>query len=380
MKKSYKRIIPLESVLKRKSVLLLGPRRTGKSFFITYQVKPDKVINLLEADTFRKFSAHPELLREIITDEDTIVAIDEIQKLPSLMDEVHSLIESRGIKFILTGSSARKLTRNYTSLMAGRAKRMFLHPLVTAEIGEYKLNDILKFGSLPIVFNSEDPWDELRDYAGLYLREEILAEALVRKVENFSRFIDFAAMSNGSVLNYESIARDAQVPARTIREYYALLEDTLMGFMLNPIKSTAKRKCISAGKFYFFDIGVLNSLLNRTSITQKTKEYGGLFEHFIFLEIKAYIDYFSVDSKMSFWRIDEENEVDFIINEKVAIEVKATEMVQGKHLKGLLKFSENEKVDKQIIISLDKERRKMGDVVVYPYRLFLNDLWKGKIF
>lgn len=264
--------------------------------------------------------------------------------------------------------------------MAGRAKRMFLHPLVTAELGEYKLNDILKFGSLPIVFNSEDPWDELRDYAGLYLREEILAEALVRKVENFSRFIDFAAMSNGSVLNYESIARDAQVPARTIREYYALLEDTLMGFMLNPIKSTAKRKCISAGKFYFFDIGVLNSLLNRTSITQKTKEYGALFEHFIFLEIKAYIDYFSVDSKMSFWRIDEENEVDFIINEKVAIEVKATEMVQGKHLKGLLKFSENEKVDKQIIISLDKERRKIGDVVVYPYRLFLNDLWKGKIF
>ncbi len=380
MKKNYERIIPLELVLKRKSVLLLGPRRTGKSFFIAYQVKPDKIINLLEADTFRRFSAHPELLREIITEKDRVVAIDEIQKLPSLMDEVHSLIESRGIKFILTGSSARKLTRNYTSLMAGRAKRMFLHPLVTAELGEYKLNDILKFGSLPIVFNSEDPWDELRDYAGLYLREEILAEALVRKVENFSRFIDFAAMSNGSVLNYESIARDAQVPARTIREYYALLEDTLMGFMLNPIKSTAKRKCISAGKFYFFDIGVLNSLLNRTSITQKTKEYGALFEHFIFLEIKAYIDYFSVDSKMSFWRIDEENEVDFIINEKVAIEVKATEMVQGKHLKGLLKFSENEKVDKQIIISLDKERRKIGDVVVYPYRLFLNDLWKGKIF
>jgi predicted AAA+ superfamily ATPase len=378
--KIFNRIIPLASVLKRKSVLLLGPRRTGKSFFITNQIKPDRIINLLEADTFRKFSARPELLREIIQDNDKIVAIDEIQKLPSLMDEVHSLIETRAIKFILTGSSARKLARSHTSLMAGRAKRMHLHPLVSAEIDDYKLNEILKFGSLPIVFNSDDPWDELRDYTGLYLKEEIMAEALVRKIENFSRFIDFAGMTNGQILNYESIARDSQVPARTIREYYALLEDTLMGFILHPIKSTAKRKCVSTGKFYFFDIGVLNSIVSRKSVSVKTKEYGALFEHFIFLELKAYIDYFSSDTQLGFWRIDEENEVDFIINDNIAIEVKANEMVQEKHLKGLIKFSQNEKVQKKIIVSLDKEKRKIGDVEVYPYRIFLKELWMGEIF
>ncbi len=378
--KKFNRIIPLETVLKRKSVLLLGPRRTGKSFFIANQIKPDRIVNLLEADTFRMFSARPELLREIIQNKEKIVAIDEIQKLPSLMDEVHSLIEARGIKFILTGSSARKLTRGHASLMGGRAKRMFLHPLVSAEVPNYKLNEILKFGSLPIVFNSDDPWDELKDYAGLYLKEEILAEALVRKIENFSRFIDFAAMSNSQILNYESIARDAQVPARTIREYYALLEDTLMGFMLNPIKSTAKRKCISSGKFYFFDIGVVNSIVDRKSVSVKTKEYGALFEHFIFLELKAYIDYFSSDSYLGFWRIDEETEVDFIINEKIAIEVKATDMIQEKHLKGLVRFSQNAKVEKKIVVSLDKNKRKIGDIVVYPYQDFLNDLWAGKIF
>lgn len=329
---------------------------------------------------FRMFSARPEMLREIIQDNEKIIAIDEIQKLPSLMDEVHSLIETRAIKFILTGSSARKLTRSHTSLMAGRAKRMFLHPLVSAEVPNYKLNDILKFGSLPIVYNSDDPWDELKDYAGLYLKEEILSEALVRKIENFSRFIDFAAMSNGQILNYESIARDAQVPARTIREYYALLEDTLMGSMLHPIKSTAKRKCISAGKFYFFDVGVVNSIVGRRSVSAKTKEYGTLFEHFIYLELKAYIDYFSSDSHLSFWRIDEENEVDFIINEKIAIEVKANELIQEKNLKGLIRFSQNSKVDKKIVVSLDKNKRKMGDIVVYPYQIFLSDLWAGKIF
>lgn len=378
--KTFKRIIPLANILKRKSILLLGPRRTGKSFFIVNQIKPDRIINLLEADTFRKFSSRPELLREIIQKEDKIVAIDEIQKLPVLMDEVHLLIEARGIKFILTGSSARKLARSHTSLMAGRAKRMYFHPLVSAEIIDYELNEILTFGSLPIVFNTDDPWDELKDYTGLYLKEEILAEALIRKVENFSRFIDFAAMSNGQILNYESIARDAQVPARTIREYYALLEDTLMGFILNPIQSTAKRKCISAGKFYFFDLGVLNSIVGRKSISNKTKDYGELFEHFIFLELKAYIDYFSPDSSLGFWRIDEENEVDFIVNEKIAIEIKSTEMIQEKHLKGLRKFSLNEVVEKKIIVSLDKEKRLIGDITVFPYRLFLRDLWEGKIF
>jgi predicted AAA+ superfamily ATPase len=378
--KSFIRIIPLEKIIKRKSVILLGPRRTGKSYFLKNQIKPDRIINLLEADTFRNYTSRPELLREVIQKNEKIIAIDEIQKAPMLMDEVHSLIESRGLKFILTGSSARKLVRTHTSLMAGRAKMLYLHPLVSAEIEDYELDHILQYGSLPIIFNSDEPWDELKDYAGIYLREEILAEALVRKIENFSRFIDFAAITSGQILNFESIARDAQVPARTIREYYSLLEDTLMGFTLSPIKSTTKRKCISSSKFYFFDIGVMNSIIGRRSITRKTKEYGQLFEHFIFLELKAYIDYFSTETKIGFWRVDEENEVDFIIDEKIAIEIKASELVSEKHLKGINKFSSMSKLDKKFVVSLDKNKRTIGDIEIYPYDLFLKDLWDGKIF
>lgn len=378
--KTFERIIPLNKILKRKSVLLLGPRRTGKSFLIKNQIKPDRIINLLEADTYRKFSTRPELLREVIQPEEKIIAIDEIQKIPALMDEVHALIESKGLKFILTGSSARKLVRTHTSLMAGRAKMLYLHPLVTAEINEYEIEHALVYGTLPIVFNTDDPWDELKDYTGLYLKEEILAEALIRKVENFSRFIDFAAISSGQILNYESIGRDAQVPARTIREYYSLLEDTLMGYVLHPVKSTSKRKCISSGKFYFFDIGVLNAIVERRSVSKKTKDFGLLFEHFIFLELKAYIDYLSPDSKLGFWRIDDENEVDFVINEKIAIEVKATDFVNERHLKGLMKFSQGGVVQRKIIISMDVDRRNLNGVEVFPYKIFLKQLWDGKIF
>jgi predicted AAA+ superfamily ATPase len=378
--KPIHRIIPIEKIIKRKGILLLGPRRTGKSFFIKHQLRPDKIINLIESDTFRKLSARPEFLREIITSGDKLIAIDEIQKLPHLMDEIHNLIENTSIKFILTGSSARKLSRSYTSLMAGRLKKFILHPFTFKEMKNFNLEHVLQFGSLPPVFNSEDPWDELQDYTGLYLREEIQAEALVRKIENFSRFIDFAAMSNGEVLNYESIGRNAQVPARTIREYYSLLEDTLMGTMLSPLKSSKKRKCLSSGKFYFFDLGVLNSILGRKSVSSKTKEFGELFESYIYLELKAYIDYFASYSRLNFWRIDSENEVDFIINEEIAIEVKATEFVIDKHLKGLRKYAELGSVKRMIVVSRDTTTRIIGNIEVKPYREFLKQLWSGQIF
>lgn len=376
----FQRIIPVDQVLKRKGILLLGPRRTGKSFLIKHQLRPDRTINLLESETFRNFSSRPELLRELVTPKDKVVAIDEIQKLPILMDEVHNLIESSNTKFILTGSSARKLSKTYTSLMAGRLKMMRLHPLVFPEITDFHLNKVLQYGCLPDVYNSSDPWDELRDYTGLYLKEEIQAEALVRKIENFSRFIDFAAINNGDLLNYESIARDAQVPARTIREYYSLLGDTLMGEIIHPVKSTAKRKCIASGKFYFFDLGVLNSIIGRNKIFEKTKEYGKLFEHFIYLELKSYIHYFSPDSKLEFWRIDEENEVDFVINGEIAIEVKSTKLVQDKHLKGLKNFSTKGQSKRQIVISLDQNTRKIGPIEIYSYQIFLEKLWKKDIF
>lgn len=377
----YIRNNPIAEALKKKSVLLLGPRRTGKSFFIHHQIKPNLTINLLEADTFRQFSARPERLRELITEKTRTVAIDEIQKLPILMDEVHNLIETKHIKFLLTGSSARKLTRAHSSLMAGRAKRIYFHPLNFAELnGSRELDFILNYGTLPPVVTSDDPWDELRDYAGLYLKEEIQAEAFVRKIENFSRFLEFAALSSGELLNFESLASDAQVPARTVREYYSVLTDTLMGTMLEPIALSKKRKSIATSKFYFFDTGVLNSLLGRKTISSKTPEYGSLFEHFIFNEIKSYIDYFKADTKLNFWRIDQDTEVDFVINNTLAIEAKATQNASAKHLKGLKKFASTGKCDAQIIVSRDPHERSIEGVKIMPYPIFLQKLWGGEIF
>ncbi|MFN8370253.1 MAG: AAA family ATPase [Bacteriovoracaceae bacterium] len=377
------RIIPLSEVLNRKSVLLLGPRRTGKSYYLNNQLKVDRKYDLLDPETFRRLSSRPEIIREELTGKEKIIAIDEIQKIPSLMDLVHLLIEKNHVKFLLTGSSARKLNRSYTSLMAGRAKKMILHPLVYPELEKIKkvnINHILQFGTLPIVQNSADPWDELRDYTGLYLKEEILAESIVRKIENFSRFIDFAALTSGQVLNYESVASDAQVPARTIREYYSILKDTLMGEVVLPVKATAKRKSTATGKFYFFDVGVVNSIIGRKTITPKTIEYGFLFEHYIFNEVLAYRDYFNLDLKIEFWRIDQEHEVDLILNEDIAIEIKATTLISEKHLKGLTQFASLGKCSRKIVVSLDKTYRKINnDVEVFPFDQFLSLLWNKKI-
>lgn len=374
-----KRAVPLEDALRRKSVLLLGPRRTGKSFLINHQLKVDRIYDLLDPETFRRLSTRPEILKEELSGKEKLVAIDEIQKIPALMDVVHLLIEKSTCHFLLTGSSARKLKRTHTSLMAGRAKKMILHPLVFPENPNFNLDRILQFGCLPIVINSDDPWDELRDYTGLYLKEEILEEALVRKMENFSRFLDFSAKTSGQILNFESLGRDAQIPARTVKEYYSILEDTLMGQMINPIAASKKRKSTATGKFYFFDVGVVNSILGRKSVSPKTKEFGFLLEHYLANEIIAYKDYKNPDLIIEFWRQDEETEVDFVLNSNIAIEIKSTDLVQEKHIKGIWKFSNEGPCSRKIVVSLDKRFRKMGDVEIFPIQEFLKTLWKGEI-
>lgn len=375
----YTRSNKIKDILFKKSILMLGPRRTGKSFFLTRQLLPDVYYNLLEADTFRKLSASPELIRQSLRATDRLIAIDEIQKLPILMDEVHSMIENNNVHFILTGSSARKLSRNYTSLMAGRARKIIFHPLSHIELGEYDLNKRLLYGSLPPVVTSDEPLAELRDYTGLYLRDEIQAEAYVRKIENFSRFLDFAAISSGHILNYEKIGRDAQVPARTIREYYSLLEDTLMGKTLSPLQKKGKRKAVASSKFYFFDTGVLNALLGRRELAEKGEEFGHLFEHFIFNELDCYRDYSDGDLDISYWRLEENCEVDFIINGEIAIEVKSTLNVQSEHLKGLQNFSEEFKPKRKILVSRDPLRRRIGEVELIPWKEFLDELWAGDL-
>jgi predicted AAA+ superfamily ATPase len=376
-----KRITDIEKVLKKKSVLLFGPRRTGKSFYIQNQLSKHRYYNLLHADTYRKLTVRPSLIRESITDEDRLIVIDEIQKLPILMDEVHAMIEEfPNVKFLLTGSSARKLKRGYTSLMAGRAKRMTFYPFVSAEIPDFDLHRVLGFGTLPPVYFSDDPYDELLDYVGLYLKEEIRAEALVRNIENFSHFLEVAARSNGRVINYSQVALDAQIAPRTVREYFNLLEDTLMGYLLSPIEQLGRRKVSSKSKFYFFDTGVVNALIERSSVSRKSSEFGELFEHFIFLELKNYINAKNLRSKINYWGIANKTEVDFIIDKKIAIEVKATNLVGERHLKGLNLMSEDYELSKKYVVSCDDTVRSLNDTIILPYREFCKRLWNGEIF
>jgi predicted AAA+ superfamily ATPase len=370
--------------LQKKSVLLLGPRRTGKSCLIRNELKPDKVYNLLNSVTFRDLAIRPSLIREQLEPSTQFIVIDEVQKLPSLLDEVHLMIEEHGIRFLLTGSSARKLRRSYTSLMAGRARRQFLFPLTAQELGtKFDLKRALLYGTLPSVYLADDPWDELKSYVGDYLREEIVAEALSRNIESFARFLQTAAISNGEILNFEKIALDAQVPARTIREYYSILEDTLIGTMVQPFRPKKGRKAVAKAKFYFFDLGVLNSLLERKSISPKTTEFGGLFETWVFLELRAYLEYHKKDESLSFWRTQTGEEVDFVVGsqeeEQIAIEVKSTPHIAERHLGGLKVLAEEVPLKNKYIVSLDSEYRKISDIEILPYILFVEKLWNGEL-
>lgn len=379
------RILPLKKELSRKSVLLLGPRRTGKSAFLRHQIEADQYFDLLKADVFQALAARPSRIREGLRKTDKIIVIDEIQKLPSLMDEVHSLIEETSVRFVLTGSSARKLRRTHTSLMAGRARRMHLHPFCYAEIkGQFNLNRALHLGTLPPVHlqaDKSDAWQELRDYSGDYIREEILAEALVRKIEAFSRFLPVAARMNAELLNFEAIASDSQVPARTIREYYALLEDTLIGRTLEPLrlKGAQSRKSIATAKFYFFDTGVLNALVGRKTLSDAAPEFGSLFETWVHNEINCYIDYFGDQDKFQFWRSPIGQEVDFVINDEIGIEVKSSRSITERHLSGLIALDSLQKLKTKIIVCRESQRRNIGDIQVLPWKDFIEQLWGNRI-
>jgi predicted AAA+ superfamily ATPase len=382
-KQNYiRRDLGIQETLKRKSVLLLGPRQTGKSSFIKNQLKPSRIYNLLDSVTFRNLATSPSLIREELKQgAENFIVIDEIQKLPNLMDEVHLMIEDYGARFLLTGSSARKLRRSYTSLMAGRARQHFCYPLTTFELGDqFNLNRALQFGTLPSVYLSEDPWDDIMGYVGDYLKEEILAEALSRNIESFARFLQTAAVSNGEILNFEKIGQDAQVPPRTIREYYSILEDTLIGQSVLPFQKKKGRKTVTKSKFYFFDLGVVNSLVDRKTLSSKTRDYGMLFETWVYLELKAYRAYRKKDETITFWRTQLGQEVDFVIGDSTAIEVKSTSLAHENDISGLRALDEEVTLKRKILVTCDARERKIGGVHVLPYGVFVSKLWNGDLY
>lgn len=321
-------------------------------------------------------------MREAIG-EHRLIAIDEIQKLPALMDEVHSLIESHPEKrFILTGSSARKLKTSHTSLMAGRARTVLLHPFVSTELqgtASWTLNERLLYGCLPPVVTSEDPENELKDYAGDYLREEIAAEGAVRNLIPFSRFLQMAATCQAQLINFEKIGSDTQIPGRTIREYFHVLEDTLIAKMLPPFRSTGKRKPVAKSKFYFFDIGVCHSLLKIKSLPEEGTVYGTAFESLVYQELRAYLDYTRSENELTHWRTQDHNEVDFVIGSHVGIEVKSSRQVDERDLKGMKILSTEAKLERKIVVSRDPIKRRVDDIEIWPINEFLESLWRHEI-
>lgn len=372
----------LPELLQKKSFFLFGPRATGKSFLIRYQFpNTTPIINLLRSDTYLHLSANPYELEAVITSysDKSLIVIDEVQRVPLLLNEVHRLIEEKQMRFLLTGSSARTLRQKHVNLLAGRAWQAELFPLTSSEIPEFNLERYLLYGGLPPIYLSEEPLEELRAYVHTYLQEEIQAESLVRRIPAFSRFLQLAALTSGTMLNYSSIANDAGVTLATIREYYHILEDTFLGFLVPGWTKTAKRKAISTAKFYFFDLGIKNILAGIQQLPQQSDLYGQAFEHFIALELRAYISYRRLHLPLHYWCSKHGHEVDFIVGDKLAIEVKATNKVQEKHSKNLKILTDEKLCDRYILISKDKINRTYHNIEFIYWQDFLERLWSDQI-
>jgi len=373
------RRLDLATMLSAKSYFLFGPRQTGKTWLIRKSLPEAIYINLLELDTYADLSRQPQLLRERVTNPNQVVVIDEVQKIPSLLDEVHNLIETKRVRFLLTGSSARSLKKNGANLLGGRARSRFLHPFSWSELKtNFNLNSALSTGLIPGIYFSDDKHADLRAYVGDYLREEIAAEGLVRSVPSFSRFLYVAGLCHGKLINYEKIANDSRVAASTVRSYFQILRDTMIGYNLEVWRHGSKRKEATTSKFYFFDNGVAQHLQNRKELAAGTPEYGEALEAFIFHELKTFIDYESPDAELSFWRTHTGLEVDFIFNNQVAIEVKATSLATGSDLKGLRAIrEESSSLKRFILVTLEEQERSVEGVEILPLNKFLKMLWSG---
>ena len=364
------------------SFFLWGPRQTGKSTLLK-ALYPDSLwFDLLLTDVFERFQRNPSQLREIImaTQPAKPVVIDEIQKIPALLDEIHWLIENNKIRFILSGSSPRKIIRSQANLLGGRALRYELFPLVSNEIPDFDLLRALNYGLLPRHYLSENPKKLISAYIGNYLRDEIMAEARIRNVTTFSRFLEVAAFSNGEMVNYSNIASECSISAPTVKEYFRILEDTLTGRFLPSFQKRPKRRVILAPKFYYFDVGIVNYLLKRGKIEPGSEMFGNAFKHFIYQELVAHSHYSGIQYPMYYWRTTSQIEIDFVLGDhEVAIEVKSTANANPRHAKGLKKFAEEYKVKKQILVTNDSFPRQMDNTLVLPWNIFLQKLWAGEI-
>lgn len=375
----YQRIFDITPYLDD-SVFLFGARQTGKSTFLLDTFRDVPSFDLLDYELRSRFSKNPGLLGEILQDspDGSLVIIDEIQKVPELLDEVHRLMVRKNMRFILCGSSARKLKKSSSNTLGGRAVPLPFYPLVSAEVPDFNLVRAVTNGMIPRHYMVENAANRLKGYVEVYIKEEVVEEALVRDLDAFSRFVEVAAIMDGEILNYENIASDCGVSANTVKQYFRILYDTLIGYEIPAYTKALKRRLMQSPRFYYFDIGIVNYLTGRTSLKPGTAEFGHAFEHLVIQEIIAWLGYFGRKEKLSYWRTYTGIEVDAVIGDaRIAIEIKSANEVKPKHRKGLQEFAKDYPGARLILVSLDRLSRRSGDVECLYVMDFLRMMWSG---
>lgn len=375
--------IPRNPVKGSGAAFLWGPRGTGKTTYLKQKFPQARYYDLLESNTVSRLALHPHLLREeILAQKPHRVIIDEVQKVPGLLDEVHWLLENTATHFVLCGSSARKLKREAKNLLGGRAVAYKLFPLVTAEIKNFELNKALQSGTVPRNYLASDPRPLLTAYVDNYLKEEIVDEALTRNIPAFAEFLHVVALTHGQLLNYANVAREVGVSPSTVRDYFQILEDTLIGHTLEPWKKKQDRRLIETAKFFLFDAGVAISLHPEVrQVVEGTDIYGNAFEHFFIEEVRAYLAYRERDDPITFWRTTSGYEVDLVIGPMVvALEFKSAKKITTNHLKGLRALKEEHKVRRAILVSQAETHRKTTDgIEMMHWKQFCEELWGNQI-
>ena len=375
--KKYNRIINLQETHNAGSAFLFGPRQVGKSTLLREDFSECRVINLLKSEEYLSLSNDPTRLRGI-AEAGKLTVIDEIQRIPELLNEVHYLIEERRARFLMTGSSARKLRKGGVNLLGGRARTYNLHPLSLMEMeDDFDLDRALNIGMLPSVCTAEDPNILLSSYVTDYLEQEILAEAAVRNIAAFRRFLSFVSLVSGKQVNYTKLSADAQVKPTTLREHTEILIDSLVASRVAPWKQGKKRKVVSSEKLYLFDTGITRILQERKSYAPNTAEYGEAFESLLYHELRCYSDYSSKE-RIAYWRTATNIEVDFILDDRLAIEAKAARSISNNDLRGLRAIASEASFKARILVCQEPHRRTTEDgILIMPIAEFVHELWSG---
>lgn len=380
-----RRALEIGRLLEESSLFLFGPRMTGKTAYIENELQKKAILSItfLDGDTLDAFRRNPVLLRSMLNGRtEGLVIVDEVQLFPPVLLDIQYIMTHSDIHFLLTGSSARKLKKSGSNLLGGRAGIVPMHPLVWKEIRDRNpdLDCVFATGMLPKAFTSKSYQTQLRNYVRGYLDNEIAAEGERRDLGVFSSFLTFAASENTELVNYTNVSRDIGMSADTIKGWYQILVDTFIGYYLRPYRKGSKRIPVNTSKFYFFDVGVARTAARMPVPSETMTEYGKMFENYIFMELKAYIDYRMTDDELYFWRTREGYEVDFVVENKVAIEVKTSKNISNRELRGIRAFMDENAVKDYIIVCRELFERTTEDGIrIMPWKVFLDKLWNNEI-